>query len=124
MWMFGAPARHHGNSYMLMMLHGGSFLQPNTTINQILSTSDPESEITIRDLVNLIQELTGYGGKVHWDTTKPDGQPKRRLNVNRAKEEFGFVAQMPFRKGLAKTIQWYQEHAGMLNESVDSEQHC
>ena len=82
------------------------------------------TEITIRDLVNLIQELTGYGGKVHWDTTKPDGQPKRRLNVSRAKEEFGFEAQMSFRKGLAKTIQWYQEHAGILNEYVDSEQHC
>ena len=82
------------------------------------------SEITIRDLVNLIQELTGYGGKVHWDTTKPDGQPKRRLNVSRAKEEFGFEAQMSFRKGLAKTIQWYQENAGILNEPVDSEQHC
>ena len=82
------------------------------------------SEITIRDLVNLIQELTGYGGKVHWDTTKPDGQPKRRLNVSRAKEEFGFEAQMSFRKGLAKTIQWYQEHTGVLNDYVDSEQHC
>ena len=82
------------------------------------------SEITIRDLVNLIQELTGYDGKVHWDTTKPDGQPKRRLNVSRAKEEFGFEAQMSFRKGLAKTIQWYQENAGILNEPVDSEQHC
>ena len=58
------------------------------------------TEITIRDLVNLIQELTGFSGEVHWDTTKPDGQPKRRLDVSRAKQEFGFEAGMSFREGL------------------------
>jgi GDP-L-fucose synthase len=82
------------------------------------------SEITIRELVDLIQDLTGFSGEIHWDTTKPDGQPKRCLDVSRAKKEFGFEAHMPFRKGLEKTIQWYREHSGMRNEPTDSENHC
>lgn len=67
-------------------------------------------EITIKDLVTLIQELTGYSGKIVWDRSKPDGQPKRCLDVSRAREEFGFEAKMPFREGLKKTIAWYEEH--------------
>ena len=65
-----------------------------------------------------------FSGEIHWDTSKPDGQPKRSLDVKRAKKEFGFEAQMPFRKGLEKTIEWYQEHSGILNEPADSEHHC
>jgi len=82
------------------------------------------TEITIRDLVDLIQELTGFSGDIHWDTTKPDGQPKRRLDVSRAKQEFGFEAKMPFNKGLKKTIQWYWKYSGILKEPADSENHC
>jgi GDP-L-fucose synthase len=82
------------------------------------------TEITIRDLVDLIRELTGFTGEVQWDTSKPDGQPKRRLDVERAKKEFGFEARMPFRKGLGKTIQWYQEHTGKSKKPEDSGQHC
>ncbi len=67
-------------------------------------------EITIKDLVTLIQELTGYSGKIVWDGSKPDGQPKRCLDVSRAKEEFGFEAKMPFREGLKRTIEWYEGH--------------
>ena len=81
-------------------------------------------EITIRDLVTLIKELTGYSGEVHWDTTKPDGQPKRSLDVSRAKQEFGFEAQMPFRRGLEKTIDWYQAHYEILEKPAASENHC
>jgi GDP-L-fucose synthase len=81
-------------------------------------------EITIRDLVALIQELTGYSGEVHWDRTKPDGQPKRCLDVSRARKEFGFEARMSFREGLEKTIHWYKQHTGMLKEPADSEDHC
>lgn len=81
-------------------------------------------EISIRDLVDLIVELTGYSGKVQWDKTKPDGQPKRSLDVSKAKREFGFEAKMPFRKGLEKTIEWYQEHSGMLPEPANLENHC
>ena len=67
-------------------------------------------EITIQDLVVLINELTGYHGEIHWDRTKPDGQPKRCLDVSRAKKEFGFEAAMPFREGLKRTIEWYNSH--------------
>jgi GDP-L-fucose synthase len=66
-------------------------------------------EITIKDLVELIVELTGFKGKVVWDSTKPDGQPRRKLNVDRASREFGFRSSTPFRAGLTETIRWYQE---------------
>jgi len=82
------------------------------------------TEITIRDLVNLIQELTGFSGEVYWDTTKPDGQPKRRLDVSRAKKEFGFEARMAFREGLIRTIEWYEKHSRDATQSQASEDHC
>jgi GDP-L-fucose synthase len=66
-------------------------------------------EISIKDLTELIVELTGYKGKVEWDASKPDGQPRRKLNVERAQKEFGFRSSTPFRVGLAETIKWYQE---------------
>jgi GDP-L-fucose synthase len=65
-------------------------------------------EITIRDLVTLIKELTGYEGDIRWDTTKPDGQPRRCLDVSRARDEIGFEAKMPFKEGLRRTIEWYE----------------
>jgi GDP-L-fucose synthase len=65
-------------------------------------------EITIRELVKLIAELTGYEGKIVWDTSKPDGQPRRCLDTSRAKREFGFEAKTDFREGLLKTIEWYK----------------
>ncbi len=65
-------------------------------------------EITIRELVLLIKELTGYKGEIRWDTTKPDGQPRRRLDVSRARERFGFEAQTSFREELRDTIRWYE----------------
>ena len=67
-------------------------------------------EITIRDLVDTISEVTGFTGKIVWDTTKPDGQPKRCLDVSRARDEFGFVAEMGFSEGLKRTVAWYQAH--------------
>jgi GDP-L-fucose synthase len=66
------------------------------------------SEITIRELAALIAELTCYEGRIAWDTTKPDGQPRRCLDTSRAKEEFGFEARTEFREGLRKTIGWYK----------------
>lgn len=76
--------------------------------------SDPvnlgsSEEISIRDLVGLIAELTGYKGELRFDATKPDGQPRRKLNVERAKSGFGFTSETPFRKGLQKTIEWFKE---------------
>lgn len=68
------------------------------------------NEISIRDLVNLIVELTGYQGEVRWDPSKPNGQPRRKLDVSRAHERFGFMSQMDFREGLKRTITWYREN--------------
>ena len=66
-------------------------------------------EISIKELVELIVELTGFKGEVAWDATKPDGQPRRKLNVERAAGEFGFRSTTPFRDGLRETIKWYEE---------------
>lgn len=68
------------------------------------------SEISIRDLAYLIRDITGYQGEIRWDLTKPDGQPKRCLDVSRAEKEFGFKSGMPFKQGLERTIAWYEEN--------------
>jgi GDP-L-fucose synthase len=65
-------------------------------------------EISIKALVELIVELTGFQGKITWDTTKPDGQPRRMLDTSKARNEFGFKATTDFREGLTKTIAWYK----------------
>ena len=61
----------------------------------------------LKDLAELICELVGFKGKIVWDKTKPDGQPRRCLNTSRAFKEFGFRAKTDFREGLQKTIEWY-----------------
>jgi len=66
-------------------------------------------EISIKDLAELIAELTGFRGSIVWNRSKPDGQPRRKLNVERAWKEFGFRSSTSFRDGLAETIRWYQE---------------
>lgn len=65
-------------------------------------------EISIKDLVELVVDLSGFEGEVVWDRTKPDGQPRRKLNVDRAWKEFGFRSSTAFRDGLRETIRWYQ----------------
>jgi len=67
-------------------------------------------EISIKDLTELIVELTNYKGKIIWDSTKPDGQPRRMLDTTRAYQEFGFKAKTDFREGLRKTIEWYEKN--------------
>lgn len=67
-------------------------------------------EIRIRDLVELIADLTGFEGTVTWDTSKPDGQPRRKLDTSRAKEYFDWEASTDFEEGLRETIQWYEHH--------------
>jgi GDP-L-fucose synthase len=64
-------------------------------------------EISINDLVHLIAKLTSFAGTITWDTTKPDGQPRRRLDTSKAEREFGFKATTSFEAGLRKTIEWY-----------------
>jgi GDP-L-fucose synthase len=66
-------------------------------------------EITIKDLVKLIKSIVGYKGRVVWDKTKPDGQPRRKLDTSRAEKEFGFKSKTDFETGLIKTIEWYRK---------------
>ncbi len=67
-------------------------------------------EITIKDLAGLIKDACGYDGDIVWDTSKPNGQPRRCLDTTRARESFGFVAPTPFEQGLRKTVDWYLSH--------------
>lgn len=87
------------------------------------NSSDPVNlgsgrEISIRDLVILIKDLTGFQGEIEFDTTKPNGQPRRCLDTTKAKELFGFEAKTDFERGLQKTIDWYGE--GYLNRYLES----
>ena len=79
---------------------------------QSYNRSDPVNigssfEISIKELTELIARLTGFEGQVRWDTSKPNGQPRRKLDTTRAKEYFGFSARTNFEDGLRKTIDWY-----------------
>ncbi len=83
-------------------------------------SSDPVNlgsgmEISIRNLVELIVEMTGFDGAVEWDRSKPDGQPRRRLDTSRAKARFDWEASTSFRDGLEKTINWYETHREQLH---------
>ncbi len=69
-------------------------------------------EISIRDLAMLIARLTGFTGRIEWDTSKPNGQPRRCLDVTRARERFGFIARTDFETGLRRTIEWYRRQRG------------
>jgi len=66
-------------------------------------------EISIKDLVNLIARISGFEGKIRWDSTRPDGQPRRCLDTQRA-GKFGFTAEIPFEDGLTRTVQWYKDN--------------
>jgi nucleoside-diphosphate-sugar epimerase len=76
-------------------------------------SSDPVNlgsgqEIAIRDLAQLVAGATGFQGRFHWDTSRPNGQPRRRLDVSRARERFGFEAQMPLDEGLRRAVAYYE----------------
>jgi GDP-L-fucose synthase len=75
-------------------------------------------ETTIRELAERICELVGYRGTLSWDATKPDGQPRRALDTSRAREAFGFAAQMPFEEGLRRTIDWWR-HARIAQSPAE-----
>jgi len=72
-------------------------------------------EISIKDLAEMIARLTGYEGSFHWNIDKPNGQPRRLLDVSRAEEFFGFRARTDFEEGLRKTIAWYRQHGKSLS---------
>ena len=72
-------------------------------------------ETSIKSLVNTIARLTGFRGEVRWDATKPDGQPRRRLDVSRARAEIGFAAKTRLEDGLRRTVEWYTALAGVTS---------
>jgi len=97
------------------------FLFVKDTVEAILlaaekyDKSDPVNlgssfEISIKDLVELIAKETGFKGQIKWDTSKPNGQPRRKLDTGRAKKEFGFESSTSFQDGLRETIKWYKEN--------------
>lgn len=74
-------------------------------------------EITIRDLAALIAEVVGFDGEIEWDTTKPNGQPRRCLDTERARELFGFSAEVDFREGLSRTAEWFLTNRALAESS-------
>lgn len=107
-WGDGSPSREFlyvGDAARGIVM-GAQFFSSPQPIN--LGTG---SEITIRDLVSLICELMGFDGEIVWETDKPNGQPRRCLDTERAKQAFGFTAQVDFKQGLKNTIDWYRHHA-------------
>jgi dTDP-glucose 4,6-dehydratase/GDP-L-fucose synthase len=73
------------------------------------------AEISIRELVTLIADFTGFEGEVEWDTSKPDGQPRRRLDTSRAKARFGWEDETGFEEGLRETIEWYEANRDVID---------
>lgn len=105
LWGTGKPTREflHVVDFSNAVLRAIEHLNTTTFVN--IGTG---SEISIADLANLVAEATDFGGKIIWDTTKPDGQPKRCLDITRAKEMMGFSAAISLPTGLADTIAWYK----------------
>lgn len=75
-------------------------------------------EISIKDLAELIAELTGFEGNIAWDTSKPNGQPRRNVDVSKAKETFGFSAEIHFREGLEELIAWYRDNRELADAPI------
>jgi GDP-L-fucose synthase len=104
-WGDGTPSRE--------FLHARDAAEGILTAAERYDGSDPVNlgtghEITIRDLVELVARLTGFTGEIRWQPGQPNGQPRRRLDVSRAMERFGWKARIPFEEGLRETIAWYE----------------
>ncbi|MEC4983024.1 MAG: GDP-L-fucose synthase [Oscillatoria sp. PMC 1068.18] len=107
-WGDGSPTRE--------FLYSTDAAKGIVIATQAYNESEPvnlgtNSEISIKDLVEMICELMDFEGEIVWQTDKPNGQPRRCLDTQRAKEKFGFVAETEFKEGLQKTIDWYRQHA-------------
>ncbi|ARI80419.1 GDP-L-fucose synthase family protein [Microcystis aeruginosa] len=107
-WGDGSPTRE--------FLYSTDAARGIVMASQFYNESDPVNlgtnyEISIKDLVELICDLMGFDGEIVWEIDKPNGQPRRCLDTTRAREKFGFVAQMEFKEGLQKTIEWYRQNA-------------
>ena len=77
-------------------------------------------EITIRNLVDKLVTIMDYKGKIRWDKTKPNGQPRRACDTTKAKEKFAFEAKIPLREGLKRTIEWYKKQKEVFGEKKDT----
>ena len=107
-WGDGSPTRE--------FLYSTDAARGIVMASQFYNESDPVNlgtnyEISIKDLVELICDLMDFDGEIVWEIDKPNGQPRRCLDTTRAREKFGFVAQMEFKEGLQKTIEWYRQNA-------------
>jgi GDP-L-fucose synthase len=107
-WGDGSPSRE--------FLYSTDAARGIVLATQYYNQSDPVnlgtgSEITIRDLVELICEVMEFQGEIVWETDKPNGQPRRCLDTEKAKQAFGFTAEVDFKAGLKNTIDWYRQHA-------------
>jgi GDP-L-fucose synthase len=107
-WGDGSPTRE--------FLYSDDAARGIVMATQKYSDPDPVNlgtgyEISIRNLITLICELMDFQGEIVWETDKPNGQPRRCLDTQRAKERFGFTAQVGFEEGLKNTIEWYRQHA-------------
>jgi GDP-L-fucose synthase len=105
-WGDGTPTRE--------FLYAGDAAEAILLGAERYNQSDPVNlgsgqEISIKDLAEMIARLTGFEGQLVWDTSKPNGQPRRALDVSKAEALFGFRAQMPFEDGLRRTIEWYRQ---------------
>jgi GDP-L-fucose synthase len=107
-WGDGSPTREflYSEDAALGIVMGTQFYNESEPVN--LGTG---YEISIRDLVTLICELMEFDGEIVWETDKPNGQPRRCLDTERAKQAFNFTAQVDFRQGLKNTIDWYRQNA-------------
>jgi GDP-L-fucose synthase len=107
-WGDGSPTREfiYSEDAALGIVMGTVFYNQPQAVN--LGTGE---EISIRDLINLICELMEFDGEIVWETDKPNGQPRRCLDTQRAKQAFGFTSQVDFKQGLKNTIDWYRKHA-------------
>lgn len=107
-WGDGSPTREflYSTDAALGIVMASQFYDESAPVN--LGTN---YEISIKDLVELICDLMGFDGEIVWEKDKPNGQPRRCLDTTRAREKFGFVAQMEFKEGLTKTIEWYRQNA-------------
>src|SRR5438309_8951398 len=104
-WGDGSPSRE--------FLHARDAAEGILLATERYDSSDPVNlgagfEITIKDLTNLVARLCGFKGSIRWDTSRPNGQPRRKLDTRRAKERFGFEAKIGFEEGLSETIAWYR----------------
>ena len=107
LWGDGSPTRE--------FIYAGDAAEGILSATEFYDGSEPVNissgqEISIKHLAELIARLTGYEGRLVWDTTKPNGQPRRGLDTSRAAEYFGWRASVPFEEGLRRTITWYREN--------------